>query len=161
MIERITIASEMQWAFGYVKHQDPAHRYVQTIGFYIDMMCVALGAREAERMLLNDLSLGAMGDLDSATSIARELVEVHGLGGAKLGLVQYFDMHQGKRREDLSAKTLEAIDERIRELVEEQRLRAAKILEENRALVETLREMLLKDKTIDAKILAEKGPKKE
>ena len=159
-IERVTIASEMQWAFGYVKHQDPAHRYVQTIGFYIDMMCVALGAREAERMLLSDLSLGATADLESATAIAREIVEVHGLGGEKLGLVQYFDVQQRKRRQDLSAKTLEAIDERIRELVEEQRQRAVKILVENRALVETLRDMLLKDKTIDAKILAEKGPKK-
>lgn len=160
-IERVTIASEMQWAFGYVKHQDPAHRYVQTIGFYIDMMCVALGAREAERMLLNDLSLGAVADLESATAIARELVEVHGLGGDKLGLVQYFDTQRRKRREDLSAKTLEAIDDRIRELVEEQRVRAETILRENRALVETLRDMLLEQKTIDATTLAQKSPKKK
>ena len=159
-IERITIASEMQWAFGYVKHQDPAHRYVQTIGFYRDMMCVALGAREAEQMLLNDLSLGATADLESATGIARELVEVHGLGGDKLGLVQYFDMQQRRRRADLSAETLCAIDDRIRELVEEQRQRAAQILTENRILLETLRDLLLKHKTIDAKTLAEMGPAK-
>jgi hypothetical protein len=36
-----------------------------------------------------------------------------------------------------------------------------KILQDNRALVEALRDMLLKDKTIDAKTLAEKGPKKQ
>jgi cell division protease FtsH len=133
---------------------------VQTIGFYIDMMCVALGAREAERMLLSDLSLGATADLESATAIARELVEVHGLGGDKLGLVQYYNLQKRQRREDLSTKTLEAIDDRVRELVEEQRARAEKIVRENRALVETLRDMLLEHKTIDAKTLAEKGPKK-
>ncbi len=159
-IERITIASEMQWAFGYVKHADPAHKYVQTIGFYVDMICVALGAREAEQMLLNDLSLGATGDLASATGIARELVEVHGLGGDKLGLVQYFDLQQRRRREDLSPETLHAIDQRVREIVEEQRLRAAKILKENRVVLETLRDMLLEHKTIDAKTLAQMGPKK-
>ena len=159
-IERITIASEMQWAFGYVKHADPAHKYVQTVGFYVDMICVALGAREAEHMLLNDLSLGATGDLASATGIARELVEVHGLGGDKLGLVQYFDLQQRRRREDLSPEILYAIDQRVREIVEEQRLRAAKILKENRVVLETLRDMLLEHKTIDAKTLAQMGPKK-
>jgi cell division protease FtsH len=153
-IERVTIASEMQWAFGYVKHQDPAHRYVQTVGFYIDMMCVALGAREAERLLLSDLSLGAIADLESATAIARELVEVHGLGGDKLGEVQYFDVQQRKRRENLSAQTLDAIDDRVRELVEEQRARAANILKENQAVLEMLRDMLLEEKTIDAKTLS-------
>ena len=159
-IERITIASEMQWAFGYVKHADPAHKYVQTVNFYLDMICVALGAREAERMLLRDLSLGATSDLASATGIARELVEVHGLGGDKLGLVQYFDMQHKRRRADLSAATLAAIDERVREIVEEQRLRAVKILEDNRVVLETLRDLLLEHKTIDAKTLGLMAPAK-
>ena len=52
-------------------------------------------------------------------------------------------------------------DERIFKLVEEQRVRAEKILHENRALVETLRDMLLEQKTIDAKTLSEKSPKKK
>ncbi len=157
MIERITIASEMQWAFGYVKHADPAHKYVQTVGFYRDMICVALGAREAEKMLLNDLSLGATGDLASATGIARELVEVHGLGGDTLGLVQYFDLQNKRRREDLSTDTLRLIDERVREVVEEQRVRAHNILKENKAALEALRDMLLELKTIDAKSLVSMG----
>jgi cell division protease FtsH len=159
-IERITIASEMQWAFGYVKHADPAHKYVQTIGFYLDMICVALGAREAEQMLLSDLSLGATSDLASATGIARELVEVHGLGGDKLGLVQYFDLQQRRRRQDLSPAILSAIDERVYAIVEEQRVRAATILKENRPALETLRDLLLEHKTIDAKTLAHMTPAK-
>jgi len=159
-IERITIASEMQWAFGYVKHADPSHKYVQTVGFYVDMICVALGAREAEKLLLDDLSLGAIGDLASATGIARELVELHGMGGDGLGLVQYFDHQQRRRREDLSSDVLHAIDRRVHQIVEEQRVRAAKILQENRAVLETLRDLLLEHKTIDAKALALMTPAK-
>jgi cell division protease FtsH len=159
-IERITIASEMQWAFGYVKHADPAHKYVQTVGFYLDMICVALGAREAETMLLSDLSLGATGDLASATGIARELVEVHGLGGDDLGLVQYFDLHKKRRREHLSEQALRQIDDRVRQIVEEQRQRAKTILVENTPLLETLRDMLLEHKTIEAKSLNAMGVKK-
>ncbi|MEZ6140644.1 MAG: AAA family ATPase [Zavarzinella sp.] len=158
-IERITIASEMHWSFGYVRHSDPAHKYIQTIGFYLDMICVALGAREAERLLLDDLSLGATGDLQSATMIARELVEVHGYGGGD-DLLQYRRLDKGDRFSNLSAKVLEELDLRVRDVVEKQRLRAQQIIHENRQLVETLRDLLLQHKTIDARTFAELAPEK-
>ena len=149
----------MQWAFGYVRHADPAHKYIQTVNFYLDMICVALGAREAEKVLLSDISLGATGDLQSATMIARELVEVHGYGTADV--VQYRGMDdRGIRHPDLSPKVLEELDERVRTIVEEQRLRAEKIIKENKAMVETLRDLLLEHKTIDAKVLTELEPEK-
>jgi cell division protease FtsH len=158
-IERITIASEMQWAFGYVRHADPAHRYIQTVNFYLDMICVALGAREAEKVFLSDISLGATGDLQSATAIARELVEVHGYGGGDV--VQYRRMDdRGIRHPDLSPKLLEELDERVRAIVEEQRVRAEAIIKENKAMVATLRDLLLEHKTIDAKVLTELAPEK-
>ncbi len=153
-IDRITIASEMQWSFGYVKFADPTHKYIHTMAYYLDQVCVALGARESEKLLLDDISLGATADLQSATGIARELVEVHGLAGAKLGLVQFLDLNTGKRREQLAQDTLAAIDERVSEIVEEQRKRAEKIVRQNRALIETLRDVLLEKKTIDSKTLA-------
>ncbi len=150
-IERITIASEMTWAFGYVRYADHAHKYIQTIAMYRDLICVALAAREAERLLLPDLSLGATGDLNSATAIARELVEAHGLAGGALGQVQFLDAQTGKRREGLAAETLAAIDARVAEIVEEERVRAERIVREHTAEVELLRDMLLEKKTIDAK----------
>lgn len=153
-IDRITIASEMQWSFGYVKYADPAHKYIHTIAYYLDQACVALGAREAERLLLNDVSLGATADLQSATAIARELVEVHGLGGEKLGLVQYLDLQTGKRRDQLSSDTLAAIDSRVTAIIEEQRVRAETLVRENRPLIELLRDTLLERKTLDSKALA-------
>jgi cell division protease FtsH len=158
-IERITIASEMQWAFGYVRHADPHHKYIQTVNYYLDMICVALGAREAEKVFLSDLSLGATGDLQSATLIARELVEVHGYGAPDV--VQYRKLdHEGNRQPDLSPKLLEELDERVRAIVEEQRLRAEKIIAENKPMVATLRDLLLEHKTIDAKVLTELAPEK-
>ncbi len=157
-IERITIASEMHWAFGYVRYADPAHKYIQTVNVYKDLICVALGAREAERLLLDDLSLGASGDLASATGIARELVEVHGLAGGELGQVQFLDLHSGQRRADLAPATLAAIDARVAAIVEEQRVRAETIVKENVKLIETLRDLLLEKKTIDGKSLGQLVP---
>ncbi len=160
LIDRITIASDMQWSFGYVKFADPAHKYIRTVGFYLDQIAVALGAREAERLLLDDISMGATQDLQSATAIARELVEVQGLGGGKLGVVQYLDMQSNtaKRRADLSSDTLKLLDERVAEVVEEQRKRAEKMVKENRALIETLRDMLLEHKNIDSTTLGKLMP---
>jgi cell division protease FtsH len=158
-IDRITIASEMKWAFGYVKWSDPTHKYIRTVGYYLDQICVALGARESERLLLDDVSLGATADLQAATAIARELVEVHGLGGGTLGVTQYLDLDSGRRRDQLGQATLTALDERVAALIEEQRKRAEKIVKQNRALIETLRDVLLDKKTIDSKTLGSLVPK--
>jgi cell division protease FtsH len=161
-VERITIASEMKWAFGYVKYSDPAHKYIHTVNFYLDMMCVAIGAREAERLLLDDISLGATADLESATAIARELVETHGLAGGKFSVVQFIDHSRQSsnmpRRADLSQETLRVLDERVAEIVEEQRARAQRLVTEHKDLILTLRDILLEHKTIDSKTLAKLVP---
>ncbi len=155
-IERITIESDNPWAFGYVRHQDPAHRYIRTRNEYLDAICVALGAREAEALLLDDLSMGAVGDLETATAIARELVEVHGLGGPEVGVARFVsDKDERQRRPDLSESQKDALDRAVRAILEEGRQRAAEILNENRSLLETLRDLLMEKKTIDAKTLAQ------
>jgi cell division protease FtsH len=155
-IERITIESDNPWAFGYVRHQDPAHRYIRTRNEYLDAICVALGAREAEALLLDDLSMGAVGDLETATAIARELVEVHGLGGPEVGVARFVsDKDERQRRADLSESQKDALDRAVRAILEEGRQRAADILRQNRPLLETLRDLLVENKTIDAKTLAQ------
>jgi cell division protease FtsH len=155
-IERITIESDNPWAFGYVRHQDPAHRYIRTRNEYLDAICVALGAREAETLLLEDLSMGAVGDLETATAIARELVEVHGLGGPDVGVARFVsDKDERQRRADLSESQKDALDRAVRSILEEGRQRAATILRDNRVLLELLRDLLMEKKTIDAKTLAE------
>jgi cell division protease FtsH len=155
-IERITIESDNPWAFGYVRHQDPAHRYIRTRNEYLDAICVALGAREAETLLLDDLSMGAVGDLETATAIARELVEVHGLGGPEVGVACFVsDKDERQRRADLSETQKEALDRAVRAILEEGRLRAAEILRQNRPMLESLRDLLMEKKTIDAKTLVQ------
>ena len=110
-------------------------------------------------MLLDDISLGATADLQSATAIARELVEVHGLAGGRYGLTQFLDLQTGKRRDQLSSDTLTALDARVAEIIEEQRRRAEGIVRENRPLIELLRDTLLEKKTLDSKALASLIPK--
>lgn len=154
-IERISIQGDAAGALGFVRYQDPAHRYVVTRGQLVDDLCILMGGREAELALLDDLSIGSSGDLQRATAIARALVEEFGMGGPDVGVCRFHaENGQPGRYAHLSPAQLEALDRRVGELLEEGRQRACQILSEHRALVETLRDLLLEHKVLDARALA-------
>jgi cell division protease FtsH len=156
-IERISIRGDVGGALGYVEHKEHEHKYVLTRNRLLDDMVMLMGGREAEALLLEDMSIGSEDDLYRATMIARMLVESCGLGGATVGVLNFMhpDNEGGRYRrlDSLSEAQRAALDRRVIELVEEARLRAAKILAENRAILETLRDELLVRKVIDAKTL--------
>lgn len=153
-IDRISIRGDLAGSLGYVKHQDPAHKYVSTQAALLDDLCVLMGGREAEALLLNDVSVGCAGDLQHATSIAEMLVEFCGLGGDEVGPVYFRAMQDSRqRRVDLSPGQLDAIDTAVRKLLADAARRAAAILREQRRIVELLRDELLKHKVIEAQTL--------
>jgi cell division protease FtsH len=155
-IDRISIRAEMAGALGFVRHQDHAHKYVVTQGRLIDDICVLMGGREAEQLLLNDLSIGSSGDLVRATNIARALVEDYGAGGQNVGIGYYPTLSEPNQpQQQLSPQQLEAIDRQVGEILETQRQRAIGILTENAVLVETLRDLLIQHKVIDSKTLGQ------
>lgn len=159
-IERISIQADMAGALGFVRYQDPSRKYVVTRGELLDDLCVLMGGREAEQLLLDDLSIGSAGDLQRATEIARALVEEFGMGGEQVGVCQFPVLAGGEQPRQLSPGQLEAIDRRVREFLHEAQQRAAELLAQNRALVETLRDLLLEQKVIDAQTLATLVPRK-
>src|SRR5262249_36078227 len=102
------------------------------------------------------LSMGAVQDLQTATAIARDLAEVHGMGGPEVGIARYrADDDNGRRRHDLSETRKETIDRAIHEILETQRQRASEILRDKKRMLEMLRDLLLEKKTLEAKTLQE------
>jgi cell division protease FtsH len=152
-IERISIVSEVSGALGFVRYQDPTHRYVVTRGELLDDLCVLMGGREAELLLLDDLSIGSAHDLSRATEIARALVEEFGMGGEVVGVRAFRSGERDGKRPPLSPAQLESIDTCVREMLNEARQRAATILKEQRGVVEALRDLLLEQKVVDARSL--------
>ncbi len=154
-IERIALADDVVGSLGYVRHQDPTHRNVKTRNQMLAELVVLMGGREAELLMLNDLTWGAGHDLQLATSIARDMIEVFGMGGEDVGVSRYraSSGDQSSRHADLSPDQLERLDRRVHSLLEEARQKAAIILKENRSLVETLRDLLVEKKVIEAKSL--------
>jgi cell division protease FtsH len=157
-IDRITIRGDTAGALGYVRYQDRQHKFVVTRNEMLDTITVLMGGREAEQLLLDDLSIGSSEDLRRATIIARTLVEELGMGGDETGVVRFNQDEKSQRHPYLSEEQKAALDRRVKAVVEEGQARAAAILAENRAALETLRDLLLDKKTIDAKALRELLP---
>ena len=159
-IERITIKSEMPWAPAYVLHrQDDSRRLGLTYNQMVTDLVVLYGGIEAERLLLEDISTGAAGsDLVRATQLAHFIVEMCGMGGDTLGLRQFRDPEKGGRLPELSEQQKQVLDEQVNALIRQAQAEAARLLRENRAVLEMLRDLLLEKKTIDAKTLRETFP---
>lgn len=145
-IERISIRGDLAGALGFVSYADPAHRYVVTRQSLHDAICVLFGGREAEGLLLDDLSIGSSQDLERATAIARSLVEQFGMGGEGPGVQRFA---AGDEPRALSDRTLAAIEAAVGELLEAERARARGLLKAHRGELVALRDLLLVEKVVD------------
>ena len=115
----------------------------------LDRICVLMGGREAERLLLGDISLGATQDILMATQIARELVEVHGLGSVGLAPLNARGDHPD-RQNHWGTALRDKLDQAINDILEKQRERSVFILKSNLKLLETLANLLLEKQSLDA-----------
>ncbi len=144
-IDRISIRGDIGGTLGYVRYADPAHQYVVTYAQLRDSICTLFGGREAEALLLDDVSIGQGGDLHNATEIARALVEKYGQGGEGIGVARWAKHKDVSVSEDARAR----IDGEVRKILEVERARARAILEEHRVLLVAMRDLLLERKVLD------------
>lgn len=115
-----------------------------------DEMCASLGGRAAEKVIFNEISTGALSDLEKVTKQARAMVTVYGLND-EIGNLTYYDS-SGQTdynfSKPYSEETARKIDLEISKIIEEQYLRAIKVLEENRDKLTILAERLLEKEVI-------------
>lgn len=128
-----------------------------------NQMAVALGGRIAEELVFGEeeVTTGASNDLQQVARVARQMVTRFGmsdrLGPVALGRAQG-GMFLGRdimAERDFSEETAAAIDDEVRNLVDQAYRRAKSVLTENRAVLDTLAEMLVERETVDAEELQE------
>lgn len=149
-IDRISIRGDLAGALGFVSYSDPAHKYVVTRGQLLDQICVLYGGREAELLFFEDLSIGSGADIARATEIARALVEQFGMGGETVGVRRVEAAHDDPASEAL----LKSMEDAVKSVLEAQRARARELVTEHKALIATLRDLLLEKKVLDQEALA-------
>ncbi|MGQ9872233.1 ATP-dependent zinc metalloprotease FtsH3 [Leptodesmis sp.] len=128
-----------------------------------NQMAVALGGRIAEELVFGEeeVTTGASNDLQQVARVARQMVTRFGmsdrLGPVALGR-QQGNMFLGRdiaAERDFSEETAAAIDDEVRNLVEQAYRRAKAVLASNRHVLDQLADMLIDKETVDAEELQE------
>jgi cell division protease FtsH len=154
--ERISLVQDIDGNLGYVLVAARQRPYATTATELRTDICVGLGGLEAERIFCGDATIGAWQDLQHATSIARAMVAGHGLDES---LPPRVVLDDGDRvSEQLSEDRRARIDQAIDRILETERQRARRVLQEHAHLHAALVELLLEKKVIDASELQTMTP---
>ena len=134
---------------------------------------VSMGGRVAEKLFLDDISTGASGDIQQATSLARAMVTQFGMS-ERLGPISYdssghsiFIGRDFGTTKSYSEETAAAIDEEVKRIFDEAYTMCENILSEHTDIMHGLAEYLLKNESMDGEDFAyfcdhgEVPPKKE
>ncbi|MBD1866973.1 ATP-dependent zinc metalloprotease FtsH [Leptolyngbya sp. FACHB-541] len=126
-----------------------------------NQMAVALGGRIAEEIIFGEeeVTTGASNDLQQVARVARQMVMRFGmsdrLGPVALGR-QQGNMFLGRdiaSERDFSEETAAAVDDEVRNLVDQAYRRSKAVLVDNRHVLDSLAEMLIERETVDAEEL--------
>lgn len=135
----------------------PEERSITTKEQMLDEMCATLGGRAAEELIFGRISSGAQNDLERVTKSAYAMVSYFGMS-EKIGNLSFYDSTGQSDfgfNKPYSEKTAELIDAEIKNLVEEQYIRAKKVLNENADGHKKLAEILLTREVLFSEDLTE------
>lgn len=124
--------------------------------YWYDRICIAFGGRVAEELVFNEITTGASSDISVATNIARRMVCEWGMSDA-VGPLSFGrkdeNIFLGKdfgHQRDYSEATASAIDAEVRRIVEEQLVRARRLLADQKDNLDKLAKALLERETLDS-----------
>ncbi len=126
----------------------------------LDMIAVTMGGRIAEEIVSGDISTGAAGDIQQASSLARNMVCQFGMSD-NVGMVQYGsddEVYMGRdmiRKKDYSEDFARMIDMEVKRIIQEQYDIAEGIIREKRAELQIIARALLEHETLDGEQVRE------
>jgi cell division protease FtsH len=140
-VHRISIVPRGR-ALGYTLNLPAEDRYLKTREELLDYMTVLLGGRVAEQVVFGAITTGATDDLKRVADIAHSMVHDYAMGSAGVGRSPDGDVR-------LSETTLRLRDEERRELIDEARRAARRMILAHRPLLDALANELLENEVLD------------
>ena len=128
----------------------PEERMIVRTEQMLDEMCATLGGRAAEKIIFNKISTGALSDLEKVTQQAKAMVTVYGLND-QIGNITFYDssgQNDYNFSKPYSEETAQTIDKEISKIVENQYIRACKIIKSHKAKLNKLANRLLEKEVI-------------
>lgn len=159
-VEKISIVPRGMAALGYTLQLPTEDRFLRDEAELKGQIATLLGGRSAEEIVFGSITTGASNDLQRATDLAEQMVTTYGMSKV-LGPLAYdrgqrnafLDNGMPSTRRPVSEQTAQAIDEEVKELVEQAHQQALSILSANRELLETLAQQLLEAEVIEGEPL--------
>ncbi|MGL5902176.1 MAG: ATP-dependent zinc metalloprotease FtsH, partial [Cetobacterium sp.] len=153
-VHKVTIIPRGMAALGYTMTLPTEDRYLKSKNEFLSELVTLLGGRAAEEIVFGDITTGASNDIERATAIAHGMVTKYGMsekfGPIMLDATREGDMFQQKLYGETTSKE---IDDEIRSLVSNAYSKAKEILTENRDILETITQALLRLETINGQEL--------
>jgi len=128
----------------------PEERLIVRPNQMLDEMCATLGGRAAEEVVFNEISTGALSDLEKVTRQARAMVTIYGLND-KVGNLTYYDSSgqaEYSFTKPYSEETAKLIDKEISNLIESQYQRAVQLMKDHKEQLIKLGDLLIEKEVI-------------
>jgi cell division protease FtsH len=148
-------------AMGVTQQLPERDKYLYQRDYMLDRLAVMMGGRAAEQLVLNTETSGAENDLKQATKLARKMVldwgmsrrfEHIALGGERQQVFLGEQLAQGR---EYSETTAREVDEEVNGILEEAYQRATSTLQEHRAALDRLADVLVEEEEIPGKRVLE------
>jgi cell division protease FtsH len=155
-VHKISIVPRGRAALGYTLQLPTDDQFLLTRGELLDRLTGLLGGRAAEELVIHEVSTGAENDLEQATTLARRMICLYGMGES-VGLV-----HCGQRPSlllaatdgstaqiDCSPETARDIDNEVKALLDAAYANAKSVLAQRRDKLDVVAQELIARETID------------
>lgn len=151
-VNRISIVSRSR-SLGHTEFLPETDMHNQTKNQLISKIRTALGGRAAEEIVFQEETVGAAGDIEHATLIARKMVTDFGM--SKLGPINLVNaneaMWEGSSNKAIgySEEMAKKIDHEVSSTILAELANAKETLKRNRKILDKIAEMLLEKETIE------------
>ena len=160
-VHKVSIIPRGTAALGYTMQLPMEDKYLTSKSEILDTLCVLLGGRAAEELVLHEISTGAQNDLEKASQLARNYVCRFGMS-KKLG-PQTFGRQSGNiflghdlvQEKEYSEKTAVVIDEEVTHVIMESYEKAKKLLNDNKGKLELLAKKLEEEEVLEGEQVLE------
>jgi cell division protease FtsH len=155
-VTKISIVPRGMSALGYTLRMPTEDRFLMDEIEFREQIAMLLGGRSAEELVFGNVTNGASDDLQRATELAERMVLNYGMSKA-LGPLAYEKAKQNNflgnseanLRRPMSEKTAEAIDDEVKDIVNNAHQKALAILNYNRELLTEIAQKVLETEVIE------------
>ncbi|MCR4291672.1 MAG: ATP-dependent zinc metalloprotease FtsH [Candidatus Kuenenia sp.] len=160
-VHKVSIIPRGTAALGYTMQLPIEDKYLTTESELLENICVLLGGRAAEEIILDEISTGAQNDIEKVSKLARNYVCRFGMS-KKIG-PQTFGRQSGNiflghdlvQEKEYSEKTAVTIDEEVTKIINECYEKARKLIRDNRDKLNVLIKKLEECEVLDGEQVLE------